>query len=188
MCFRNFIRVVLLGIVVLAVRDSGIVVASGVGLALVPSAGAAVDLFAWLCLALVLWLKSERLAARLEATEALPQNDACNDLTVRESHVASTVSRAWICFGFFLPPRSKKLLGYDLAEHSADLFAALVEAETRAQEDWLIVRFTIVAVGKVGACAGIAFRRRLLDEFTSLMGLASARGMESPPSTPRDVG
>jgi hypothetical protein len=126
----------------------------------------------------------DALDARAKAVKS-PNKD--EDLGLRAARVASKAVRAWPRFGFFLPSHAKETShGPDLAEHCADFFEELATAGSRWKQDWLILHYTIAVVAKVLACAGVAFRRRLLDEFTSLKGLASGRGMESPSSTPRD--
>ncbi len=97
---------------------------------------------------------------QIESTAAQSPSEV-EGLRLRTARVAEL----WARFGFFLPPRSKKLLEYDLAEHTSDLYAMLVEAGRRSKQDRLILRFTIAAVGKVLACSCVAIRRRLRDEF-----------------------
>lgn len=110
------------------------------------------------------------------------------DLGLRASQVTSKASRIWSRFGTILPIHAReKFYGPDLADHASDFYEALATATTRCQQNRLIVRFTAAAVGKVLACAGVAFRRRLLDELNSLMGLARRREMQSSSSTPRDL-
>jgi hypothetical protein len=111
----------------------------------------------------------EQLAGRLAGRAALAKGaespDQDEDPGLRAAQVASRLSEIWTRFGSFLPPRSKKLLEYDLAEHRSDFFAALVEAKTRRELDRLIVRFTIAALGKVLDRTRVAIQNRLQDEF-----------------------
>jgi hypothetical protein len=75
------------------------------------------------------------------------------------------LARIWSRFGFFLPPRSKKLLQYDLAEHAADFYEALATTQARQEQHRLTVRFTVRAVAKVLDCTRVALRSRLQEEF-----------------------
>lgn len=83
---------------------------------------------------------------------------------------AEGVAQAWSLFGFFLPPHNKELLEYDLAEHRSDLFAALATAETRRQQNQLIISFTLMAIVKVLDRIRVALQNRLRDEFDWVAG------------------
>jgi hypothetical protein len=75
------------------------------------------------------------------------------------------LAHVWSRFGFFLLPRRKKVLEYDLAEHAADLFSALAAAESPHDQDRLILRFTLGAVAKVFDHTRVALQGRILDQF-----------------------
>jgi hypothetical protein len=142
----------------------------------------------WLELDALAMRRAERdgSAARWRA-EAAESSTEGENVGLCAAQVASRASRVWSRFGLILPSRTReRVFDPDLAEHTADLYEALAMAGSRGKQNWLVLSFTIAAIGKALACAGVAFRRRLLDEFIGLMGLTSRRGWESPPSTPRD--
>jgi hypothetical protein len=105
---------------------------------------------------LTLWLAAP--LVRVMATKSPANTDDLNYRTAR-------VVKLWARFGCFLLPRSKKLFEYDLAEHAADLYEALDDAETRREQDRLIRLFTLAAVAKVLDRLRVAFQNRLRDEF-----------------------
>jgi hypothetical protein len=131
-------------------------------------------------------LRTRGALERTPKAGAAESSDEAEALTLRALRVVSEAARVWPRFGRFLPSHAKvKFYGPDLAEHVSDFYEALATAETQHQQDRLIYRYTAAAFGKALACAGVAFRCRLRDEFNSLTGLVNGRGMESP-STPRD--
>jgi hypothetical protein len=77
------------------------------------------------------------------------------------------VAKVWARSAWFLTAHRKKLLGYDLDEHAADLLAALA-GKTRRRQDRLILRFTLRALVKVLDCTRVALRSRLRDEVDSI--------------------
>jgi hypothetical protein len=110
--------------------------------------------------------KSAALITRAELLSRVREStDRYEDLSLRISRVASKASQRWAWFGSFLPPHSRELLGHDLAEHTADLFAALMGAKTQREQNRLVRRFTLAAVVKVLDRTRVALQNRLADEF-----------------------
>ncbi|MGO9599213.1 MAG: hypothetical protein ACLP7Q_14595 [Isosphaeraceae bacterium] len=107
-------------------------------------------------------------ASRFALLAALSPSDR-ERLRLGAVRAASKWPKVWSRFGRFLPSHAReKFLEPDLAEHTSDFFEALSTAGTRAKQNLLIVSFTIAALGKVLACTGAAFRRRLGDEFDTI--------------------
>jgi hypothetical protein len=92
--------------------------------------------------------------------------DEAEDLWLRATRVASKAPHIWSRFGFFLPQqRREKIFGNFIADHTSDLFEALVGAGSRSEQNRLIFDFTIAVIAMVFGCAGFALQRRLCDEF-----------------------
>lgn len=106
---------------------------------------------------------------QVKGQQTRPAARPINEETLRLR--AERAARVWSHFGLVLPAHSReKFLGPDLAEHTADFFAALAEAEAPGRQNLLIVYYTIVAIAKVIDCAWVTAQRRLRDEFDWVVG------------------
>jgi hypothetical protein len=120
-----------------------------------------------LALAQQRWLALKR--DRLSSVGTTHRAVGAKDFSLRAKEMTTGLARVWRLFGFLLPSYVReRFLEPDLAEHTADLYAALAGATSDRHRNWLVIQFTITAGLKVLACAVIALRRRLVDEFNTM--------------------